>query len=411
MLERIRSIRNHKTFKAFQYRNYRLWFFGQMISLFGTWMQSTAQGYLIYELTHSATYLGLVGFFAGIPAWIFMLYGGVIADRVDRRVLLTITQTGMMILALILSVLVFTHIVQPWHILVLAFFLGVCNAFDAPARQAFVTDMVGKEHLGNAVALNSTMFNSAVIIGPALGGMVYATFGAGWCFLLNGLSFIAVIIALTLMKLEKGPAGSAGGSRREDLAEGIRYVASHPEIRVLVLHMGAFCLFGLAFLTLIPAWTVSVLHGDATTNGMLLSARGVGALSMALWIASRGQMKSKGVTITTAAFLFPLFLMLFSFLPVLAASLLLLVGLGATNIAFNNLTNVLLQTKSDERMRGRVMSFFSFIIFGIMPLGALWIGFAAQRLGIQGAMLLSAGLTLTSTFLIWRFVPSLRALD
>ena len=176
-----------QTFAALKYPNYRLWFFGQLVSLAGTWMQSAALGYLIYQITRSPVYLGYVSFASGIPTWLFTLYGGVIADRVSRRALMIITQTSMMILAFILAALTFTAVVQPWHILLLAFLLGVAQAFDAPARQAFVLEMVEREDLTNAVALNATMFNLAVAVGPAVGGLTYAAFGHGWCFMLNGL--------------------------------------------------------------------------------------------------------------------------------------------------------------------------------------------------------------------------------
>jgi MFS family permease len=189
----------HRTFAALKHSNYRLWFQGQLVSLFGTWMQTTAQGFLVFELTHSPEYLGYVGFAAGIPTWLFTLYGGVIADRVPRRTLLTVTQTSMMVLAFILAGLVFSHLVQPWHILALAFLLGVANSFDAPARQAFVGEMVAREDLTNAIALNATMFHMATAVGPAVAGFTYALFGPGWCFTLNGLSFIAVIAALRIV--------------------------------------------------------------------------------------------------------------------------------------------------------------------------------------------------------------------
>ena len=190
-----------QTFRALVYPNYRLWFIGQVISLFGTWMQSTAQGFLVYELTHSPAYLGYVAFAAGVPTWLFTLLGGVVSDRIARRTLLIITQNCMMVLAFILAGLTFLGLVQPWHIIVLAFLLGVANAFDSPARLALAPELVDRKDLTNAIALNATMFNIATIVGPATAGLVYAAFGPGWCFFLNGLSFVAVIIALLLMKL------------------------------------------------------------------------------------------------------------------------------------------------------------------------------------------------------------------
>jgi len=200
-----RRINITDTFAALRYPNYRLWFYGQMISLMGTWMQATAQGFLVFELTRSSVYLGYVGFASGVPAWLFTLYGGFIADRIQRRNLLIMTQTSMMILAFILAGLTFLGIVQPWHIIALSFLLGVTNAFDAPARQAFVLEMVPREDLTNAVALNATMFNTGTAFGPAIAGITYAMFGPAWCFIINGVSFIAIIAALAMMKLIPHP--------------------------------------------------------------------------------------------------------------------------------------------------------------------------------------------------------------
>ena len=205
-----------RTFAALQYPNYRLWFMGQLVSLVGTWMQITAQSFLVFELTHSTAYLGYVGFANGLPSWLFMLYGGVIADRMSRRKLLMITQSTMMVLAFLLAGLAFAGLVQPWQIVVLALALGTANAFDAPARQAFVLELVDRPDLTNAIALNSSMFNLATVVGPTVAGLTYAAFGAAWCFALNGVSFIAVIIALVLMRLPASSAGSAhalGASR------------------------------------------------------------------------------------------------------------------------------------------------------------------------------------------------------
>jgi len=206
-----------QTFAALKYPNYRLWFWGQMVSLFGTWMQSTAQGFLVFQLTHSPAYLGYVGFAAGLPSWLFMLYAGVIADRMSRRTLLVITQTCMMVLAFIIAGLTFLGLVQPWHILVLALILGVANAFDAPARMAFVLEMVEREDLTNAIALNSAMFNSALVVGPAVAGITYAAFGPAWCFTINGFSFIAVIAALLAMRLRPQVVARRRASALTDL--------------------------------------------------------------------------------------------------------------------------------------------------------------------------------------------------
>ncbi|MGB9673964.1 MAG: MFS transporter, partial [Anaerolineales bacterium] len=272
----LRRINISDTFAALRHPNYRLWFYGQMISLMGTWMQSTAQGFLVFQLTNSPVYLGYVGFASGVPAWLFTLYGGFIADRMQRRTLLIITQTSMMILAFILALLTFLGIVQPWHIIALAFLLGVANAFDAPARQAFVLEMVPREDLTNAVALNATMFNTGTAFGPAIAGITYAAFGPAWCFTINGISFLAVIGALAMMRLKPMPLDKSQKSVFQGIREGYRFVRTSVIVRTLILYLAAVSLFGMGFATLMPDWAVKILGGDATTNGLLQSARGVG---------------------------------------------------------------------------------------------------------------------------------------
>ena len=400
-----------QTFAALKYPNYRLWFFGQLVSLAGTWMQSAAQGYLIYQITRSPVYLGYVSFASGIPTWLFTLYGGVIADRVSRRALMIITQTSMMILAFILAALTFTGVVQPWHILLLAFLLGVAQAFDAPARQAFVLEMVEREDLTNAVALNATMFNLAVAVGPAMGGLTYAAFGPGWCFTLNGLSFIAVIVALALMKLKAlAPVGRRGSPMLE-LREGLRYVVHHQYIGVLIAMIGVSGLFGASLFSLFPAWAVAVLHGNETTNGLLLSARGVGALIGALFIASLGRFRFKGRVLTFGSFAFPILMLVFSALRGLPFSLLTLVAVGFAQILTFNLINALVQTQAEDRYRGRVMGVYSLVFFGSMPIGALVAGAIAQQTSEQLAVVLGASVLLVSAVLLWVFIPRMRRME
>lgn len=400
-----------QTFAALKYPNYRLWFWGQMVSLFGTWMQSTAQGFLVFQLTHSPAYLGYVGFAAGLPSWVFMLYAGVIADRMSRRTLLVITQTCMMVLAFIIAGLTFLGLVQPWHIIVLAFVLGVANAFDAPARMAFVLEMVEREDLTNAIALNSAMFNSALVVGPAVAGITYAAFGPAWCFTLNGLSFIAVISALLAMKLRPQVVARRRASALADLKEGLRYVASQPLIRALVSLVGTTALFGMCFVPLIPAWAVTVLGGNATTNGLLQSARGVGALSGALLIASLGRFRFKGKLLTFGTFAFSITLLAFAFVRWLPLSLLTLACVGTAQILFLNLANGSVQTLSPDALRGRVMSVYSLIFFGFFPIGSLLAGSFAQHFGSPLTVVLGALVSLVVATLTWAFVPGLRALS
>jgi len=383
-----------------------------MVSLFGTWMQSTAQGYLVYELTRSPAYLGYVSFASGIPTWLFMLYAGVIADRIPRRTLLLITQSSMMMLAFILAGLTFGGVVQPWHIVILAAGLGVANAFDAPARLAFVPELVEqREDLTNAIALNATMFNTATMIGPAVAGMAYSLFGPGWCFTINGLSFLAVIAALLRMRLAS-PAPSSNPRRAilPELRAGFRYVIAHPTIRLLIGLIAIASLFGVSFVTLMPAWAVNVLRGDATTNGLLLSARGTGALISALGIASLGRFRFKGRLLTVGTFVFPIALLVFAQVRWLPLSMAILVVVGASMVLVLNLANALVQTEAADELRGRVMSIYSLLFFGLMPLGSLWVGTLADHTSEPITLTIGALITLGCAALVWLFAPRLRAL-
>jgi MFS family permease len=405
-----RQISLKHTFSSLRHRNYRLWFWGQLVSLFGTWMQITALGFLVYELTRSSAYLGYVGFAAGLPSWFFMPFGGVIADRVRRRTLLLITQTSMMALAFILAALAFLNIVRPWEIILLAFLLGIANAFDAPARHAFVPDMVGREDLTNAIALNSTIFNSATAIGPAVAGITYALVGPAWCFMINGVSFLAVIAALWRMRLKAGEREVSQSSAFQDLREGFRYVLGHPMIRTLISLIVVTSLFGVSFAVLLPAWAVKVFGGDATTNGWLQSARGVGALIGALVIASLGRFDFKGRLLTLGSFVFPLLVLAFSLVRWLPLSLAVLIGTGVAVIFIFNLANALIQTLVRDELRGRVMGLYSLTFFGFLPVGALWIGTMAERFGETAAVLMNAGIMLVLCTAIALSVPELRRL-
>ncbi len=400
-----------RTFAALKYRNYRLWFSGQLVSLFGTWMQVTAQGYLVFQLTQSPAYLGYVGFAAGVPAWLFTLYGGVIADRMSRRTLLLITQTAMMILAFVLAGLVFAGLVQPWQIVTLAFLLGVANAFDGPARLAFVVELVEREDLTNAIALNATMFNLATATGPAMAGLTYALIGPAWCFMLNGLSFLAAIWGLLRMNLPPPKPAAKRASTWADLAEGVRYILREPAIRTLIGLVGMTSLFGISFATLFPAWAVNVLGGDATTNGLLQSARGLGALLSALMLASFGRSRFKGKLLTLGMFAFPLLLLLFTFMRSLPLALLVLVGTGMAVILIMNIANALVQGLVPDALRGRVMSVYSLTFFGCMPLGALWVGAVAEYVSAPTAMIIGALISLAFAGLLFVFAPWVRRLE
>jgi MFS family permease len=399
-----------RTFAALRYRNYRLWFFGQMVSLFGSWMQTTAQGFLVFQLTGSPAYLGYVGFAAGVPAWALTLYGGVVADRVPRRTLLIVTQIAQMALAFILAGLVFSGIVQPWHIIVLSLLLGVANAFDAPARLAFVRELVDKEDLTNGIALNATMFNLATTTGPAMAGVMYNLVGPAWCFMLNGISFLAVIGALWRMRITSGPVAPRNASAWRDLREGLSYIVHEPVVRTLIVLVGATSCFGISFATLFPAWAVRILGGDATTTGLLQSARGLGALMGALLIASLGRFQFKGRLLTVGTFAFPLLLILMTFTNRLWLTLAILVASGLAVILIMNLANALVQTLTPDALRGRVMAVYSMVFFGMMPVGALWVGVVAERVGEAAAVISGALAVLGVAGAIVVAVPRIRGL-
>ncbi len=403
-----KSISLSNTFAALRHPNYKLWFIGQMVSLVGTWMQGTAQGQFMYDLTRSPAYLGYIGFASGMPTWLFMLYAGVIADRVPRRTMLIATQTTMMILAFILAGLTFSGLVQPWHILILASLLGIANAFDAPARLAFVPELVGKEDLTNAIALNATMFNTATAFGPAVAGLTYAAVGPGWCFTINGISFIAVIVALLLMKLDPWKTPVRRVPILENLADGFRYIRQEPTVKVLILAIGIVSLLGLGFVSLFPAWAVQILGGDATTTGLLQSARGLGALFGALTLATLSQFRLRGKLLTLGSFVFPIFLALFSLVRWLPISLVMLVFTGYAFMFFVNLANATVQTLTPDHLRGRVMSVYSLSFFGLMPIGSLMAGNLATVIGEPTTVLLSALLMLGFAGLVFLFAPGLR---
>ena len=399
------------TFAALRHPNYRLWFWGQMTSLFGTWMQSSALGFLVFELTRSPAYLGYAAFTSGIAIWLFMLFGGVIADRIPRRTLLVYTQTYLMVLAFLLASLTFLRLVQPWHVLVLAFLLGFGNAFDAPARQSFLLELVAREDLTNAVALNSTMFNVAMAVGPAAGGLLYAFLGPGWCFTINGLSFLAVIASLLRMRLPRAPAPPHRASALAEMKEGLSYAAGQTSIRVLIALAMVTGLLGFCFAPLSPAWAVHVLKGGAVTNGWLLSARGIGSLAGSLLLASAGRALVRGRRTVVFSLLFPTSLLLFSLLRAPALSLLSMVAVGFTLVSLQNLLNSLLQTLSSDRLRGRVMSLYMLCFFGLMPIGGLLAGTTAQRFGEPAAVAASALLTLACMALIHLAAPRLHLLS
>jgi MFS family permease len=397
-----------QTFAALRWRNYRLWFSGQLVSLVGSWMQTTAQGFLIYELTKSSAYLGVVGFAAGVPAWALMLYGGVVADRVPRRTLLMVTQSAMMLLAFLLAALVASGVVAPWHIVVIAFGLGIANAFDAPARVSFVAELVDREGLTNAIALNGTMFNSAVVLGPAVAATIYATLGPAWCFAINGLSFVAVLVALLAMRDVPATARAGRGSALSQIRIGVHYVADSPLVRTLIANMGLVVLFGISMVTLVPAWSVEVLGGGVRTNGLLLSARGLGALAGALLIASLGHRPIRGRLWAAGSVALPGLMAAFALSRWLPLSAAVMAGIGLSFMVQANTSNALVQTSVPDEIRGRVMGLYTLVFFGTMPLGALLVGAMADRVGEPAVVLANAAVLVVVAAVVWLRAPFVR---
>lgn len=409
-LENKQKVSLQATFSAFKHRNYRLWFAGQLVSLVGTWMQSTAQGYLAFELTHSVAFLGYVGFANGLPTWLFTLYGGLIADRIPRRTLLVVVQIVMMLLAAVIALLTFTGAIQPWHILVMAFLLGICNAFDSPARQAFVADLVDRKDLTNAIALNSMMFNGALVVGPAVAGITYAVAGPAWCFTLNALSFMAVIAALLLMKFSKGKIQTARGSIFTEIGDGIQYVLSRETVWMLIGSLGFIAIFGFGMVTLLPAWAVDILGGDVRTNGLLLSARGLGALIGALTVASLGQFGVRGRIWTMGSFLMPVILILFSLFRTVPFSVIGMIGMGWAFMAMANTANAMVQSQLDDRVRGRVMGIYTLVFMGGTPIGSLLVGTLAGWFNPPTAIIICAIILVIFAVSVFLLKPQIRRL-
>jgi MFS family permease len=398
------------TIAALRHRNYRLFFIGQLVSLIGTWMQNVAQGWLVYSLTGSPLKLTLVVFAAGVPVLLISPWAGVLADRLPKRRLLLATQTVMMLLAFILAADVMLGTVRWWHIGILAFLLGVANAFDGPTRQAFVVEMVGRKELTNAIALNSAMFNAARIVGPALAGVVLAAVGPEWCFALNGLSFLAVIAGLALMDVAPFVGATSTESPVRQLREGLSYIWNHPTVRPLITVVAVSNLFALGYLALLPALAQDVLHAGTVGYGLMSTAIGVGALSGALLIASLGNYQRKGWMLTVGNLLLPVMVLGLSVSRSyhLTLGFLVLAGLGF--MTQNATANTLVQTTVPDSLRGRVMGIYMMVFVGFFPLGSLAAGAVAEHLGVQAGAAFGGVISLAySLYLLWR-VPAIRAL-
>jgi len=395
--------------RALRYRNYRLFFIGQGISLIGTWMQSLALSWLVYNLTNSPLFLGVIGFTSQIPSFIFAPIAGVYADRWNRYHLLIITQSLSMIQAFILAILTLAGVVTVWHLVLLSLFLGIINSFDVPIRQSFVIEMVErKEDLGNAIALNSLLFNGARLIGPNLAGIIIALAGEGICFLINAISYLAVIPALLAMKLPRMVAGSRRVYLKEGLVEGYHYVRSSTPIRYILMQLALMSFMGMSYAVLLPVFARDILGGGPHTLGFLVGAAGTGAMMGALFLASRESVLGLGRLIAFSSGLFGIGVIFFSFSKVLSLSMLMMIGIGFGLMVQMASSNTILQTIVEEDKRGRIMSLFTVSFMGVAPFGSLFAGSMASHIGAPATLMISGTCCLLGAVLFYRKLPDIR---
>jgi MFS family permease len=367
--------------RAMRHRNYRLFFAGQLISLIGTWMQMVAQSWLVYRLTGSSFLLGSVGFASQIPVFLLAFIGGIVADRYNRHRIVIGTQTSAMLLAFILSGLTLSGTVQIWHIFVLSTLLGIVNAFDMPARQAFIVELVGKDDLMNAIALNSSLFNGARVLGPAFAGMLIAGLGEGWCFFSNAVSYIAVIIGLLLMKLKSRPSAARGSSAISNVLEGLLYVRRTRSVRALLMLVALISIAGMPYSILMPIFAEEILSGGARGLGILMGFSGLGAFMGAIYLAAQSETRGLGRMIAFSCAGMGTSLILFSISRLFWVSALFLIPVGFTLMVQMASANTLIQTIVPDHLRGRVMSVHVMMFMGMMPFGSLVAGSVAEKLG------------------------------
>jgi len=390
-------------FRAMQHRNFQLFIAGQLISLIGTWMQNMAQLWLVYRLTHSAALLGVFGFASQVPMLFLSSIGGYVGDRYDRHRGVIATQTISMILAFVLAALTLTGAIRgtrgAWVMIVVAFLVGVVNAFDVPIRQAFLVQMVGREDLPNAIALNSSMFNGARIVGPAIAAFTVAWVGEGWCFFLNGLSFVAVIVALLMMRIEPREIKPSADSPLKSLVQGFRFAMSDLPVRSSLLLLSVLSLFGLQYAVFMPIYALDILKGTVLTQGYLMSSAGVGALTGALHFAARKHYKGLARWIAATATTCAVCLILFSQARTfwLCIAVLFVVGFAATSQMAA--TNTLIQNRVPDELRSRVMAVYATMFMGVQPIGALIAGGLAKRIGPQNALTIFGSLVLVGSLI------------
>ena len=409
MTSRGRSSAFKNIFHALKYRNFRIFFIGQSVSLIGTWIQFVAMSWLVYRLTGSPFMLGVVGFAGQIPTFILSPVAGILADRWDRRKMLVFTQVSAMVLASILAFLTLTGIVTVGQIVILGILLGCVTALDIPARHSFILNMVGdkKESLSNAIALNSLMFNAARLIGPAAAGALIAAVGEGVCFLLNAVSFLAVIASLLVMRLAHSVPKAKRDHALQSFIEGFRYTFGFTPIRAVLLLLGVISLVGMSYVVLMPVFAKNILKGGPETLGVLMSSAGVGALIATFFLASRSSIVRIGYVLPAASAVFAVGIAGFSFSRNVWISSLLMVLAGFGFMTHMAASNIVLQTIVDDDKRGRVMSFYSMAFMGMAPLGSLLAGMIASRIGAPNTLLAAGVLCMLFSLLFARKVPAL----
>jgi len=401
----MKGISSAHTFKAFKSRNYILYFSGQSVSLIGTWMQRTGVSWVVYTMTHSTLMLGLTAFASQFPSFLFSLYGGIVSDRYNRYKVLLITQTAAMIQATLLSILTFTGSYTVWSILGLSVILGIINAFDVPARQPLVHEIIqNREDIPNALALNSSMVNLARLVGPALSGIILEHFSAGACFLFNAISFLAVIISLLSMKLPPYTPPTERKKPIHDLTEGFTYIKNTPAIGIPLLILALMSLLVLPYNTLLPVYAKEIFEGDATTFGYINSFIGLGALSGAYFLASLKPGANFKKILLVNTIILGTGLILFAYMSNFAFAMIFAVLCGFGTMSQTSICNTIVQVEADKKMRGRVISYLAMAAFGMLPLGSLLIGKLSEHIGTPNSILCQGIIALIIAILFSKFL-------
>lgn len=386
-------------FSALSYRDFRLFWTGQWVSLSGTWMHMTALGWLVYRLTGSPFYLGMVSAASTLPILLFSLVGGAVADRVEKRRLLIATQVLSMVPAFIIGLLVLTDNITVWRLVFLGFALGTINAFDIPARQSYLVSLTSRKSLLNAVALNSAAFNGSRMVGPVLAGFIISGFGIAACFFINSLSYLAAIVALSLVSAKGAPEKKEHHMAR-DIAEGMRFLKNEPGLLRIVLMVSTFSLFGLPFISQLPVFAGEILNTGAKGLGLLMGASGLGAFTMALLIAFKGDIEHKAVVMNVASICFPAGLLAFAFSKDFNIALVLMFLVGLAVVAFLSNANSSLQLRTPDGLRGRVMSVYTLLFLGMTPIGHSLLGVLADSVGSASAVRITSALCLGLSFIL-----------